>query len=198
MGRHPDRRTIDVARQYRPMQPFRGGDRQDAAAGADVARAAEAPAPRQSVQRQQNASGRGVLAGAERGRGVDLDRNRAGRRRASPMRAVEEKPPNAQRREGAAVLRQPVALRQSLLGDADQPAAGRRRRQREPHLQRRAEHRPARIGLDAPQRRHRIRLERADRAGQRVERRRDGERGIGAGDFRNDPHQAGHRRTASV
>ena len=123
MGGDPHRRAIDIARQHRTVQPLCRGDRQDAAAGADVERPAEAAAPRQAVERHEAAAGRGMLAGAESRRRVDLNGDRAGRWFLAPMRAVHKKPPDPHRRKGPAVFRQPVALRQSLLDDVKEPAA---------------------------------------------------------------------------
>ncbi len=108
------------------------------------------------------------------------------------MRAVHEKPPDPHRRKGAAVFRQPVALRQSFLGDMDEPPARSSRRQRQPHLKRRIEHRRPRICLDPPQGAVGSGLEGADRGGNLVEQRRDGERRLDPLDFANNPQRAGH------
>src|SRR2546423_3948606 len=66
---------IDVASDDRATQALRGGNRQDAAAGPDIQWPAKAAVPRQSVQGKQAAAGGGMLAGAERRRRVDLNRN---------------------------------------------------------------------------------------------------------------------------
>jgi len=115
---------IDVASDDRATQALRGGNRQDAAAGPDIQWPAKAAAPRQSVQGKQAAAGRGMLAGAERRRRVDLNRDRRGRCPAMPMRTVDEKTPDALRRKIAAVLGEPIALRQTLLDNVQEPAAG--------------------------------------------------------------------------
>src|SRR5207244_6816490 len=107
MPRHPHRLGIDIAGYDPAVQPSGGGDRENAAAGADIERPAETPAPREPLQCQQTAARRWVLAGAEGGGRVDLDRDRRGRYRSVPMRAVDEKTTDALRLKGAAVLHEP-------------------------------------------------------------------------------------------
>ena len=55
---------------------------------------------------------------------VDLDRNRTGRHRPSPMRAMHQEPPDPDRRKGAAVLHKPVTLGQPFFDDMLKPTAG--------------------------------------------------------------------------
>src|ERR1700680_4880595 len=132
---HPHRARVDIAGDDLAVQPLRRRDRQDAAAGADSERTAEAAAPRQIIQRQQTTAGRGMLAGAESGRRVDLDRERAGWRRPAPMRAVHKKPPDTERRKGATVFQEPIALGQSFLDDMLELSAGARRSERQPDFE---------------------------------------------------------------
>src|SRR2546423_1568171 len=76
--RDPYRLGIDIAGDDSAVQPFGGGDRENAAAAANVERPAETPAPREFLHCQQTTTRRGMLTGAEGGCRVDFDRDRRG------------------------------------------------------------------------------------------------------------------------
>ena len=94
------------------------GDRQNAGAGADIERSGDPAPPRQRFERDQAAAGRGMLAGAERGRRVEHDPDRPGRHTAAVMRAVDKEAADAQRRKRELVFGEPVAVGQSFLADS--------------------------------------------------------------------------------
>jgi len=120
-----DRPGIDVARQHPVAQQLGRGDRQYAGAAADIERMGDPAPSRQRLQRDQAAAGRGVLAGAKRGRRVERDPDRPGRDAAAMVRAVDKKAADAQGRKGELVLREPVAVGQFPFADLDQFAPGR-------------------------------------------------------------------------
>jgi len=58
------------------------------------------------------------------------------------MRAMHEEMPDPERRKGAAVFQQPIALGQSLFDYMVEPAAGTGREQRQPDFNRRIQQGP--------------------------------------------------------
>ena len=86
-----DRARIDVGRQHRHAEQLRGGDRQHAGAGAEIEDVTRPlTAARQRIQRQQAAAGGAVMAGAERGRGLDLDADAMAGHARAVVRAVHD------------------------------------------------------------------------------------------------------------
>jgi hypothetical protein len=131
-----------------------------------------------------------VLAGAEGVGGVDLDRDRAGPRRRTPVRAVNEKPPDPQGREGAAGCFEPIARLDRGFGDIEQRTAGRRDRQCDRDLLLRIEATETRIGFNAPDAAVLGGLERREGLGPAIENARGCGGCLGAGDQRGYAEQA--------
>ena len=113
----------------RAGQQFRRGDRQDAGAAAEIEHPAPPAPPGQPPERQQAALGGGMLAGAEGEPGIELDRQRARRRRPADMTAVDPKAPDRPRREALGGVRQPVGRRHRHDRQVE-PRQARRFRQR--------------------------------------------------------------------
>ena len=122
-----DRVRIDVARANPAPQQLGGGDRQDAGAGADIERTVDPTPAHQSLECDQAALGRRMLAGAESGCSIEHDPDRPGRHPAPMMRAIDEKPADRQWRECQLVLREPVAV-----GESPRRPRSAHRRQRRP------------------------------------------------------------------
>ena len=112
---------VDVGREHAPPQGARGGDGENAAAGAEIENpraplpgarlgCAHGPAHRfaEPVEREQAAAGGAVMAGAERERRLDLDADGASRNAGAVMGAVHDEAAGRDRLEPAQALAHPV------------------------------------------------------------------------------------------
>ena len=112
---------VDVGREHAPPQGARGGDGEDAAAGAEIENpraplpgarlgCAHGPAHRfaEPVEREQAAAGGAVMAGAERERRLDLDADGASRNAGAVMGAMHDEAAGRDRLEPAQALAHPV------------------------------------------------------------------------------------------
>ena len=112
---------VDVGREHAPAQGARGGDGENAAAGAEIENPraplpgarlgyAHGPAYRfaEPVEREQAAAGGAVMAGAERERRLDLDADGASRNASAVMGAVHDEAAGRDRLEPAQALAHPV------------------------------------------------------------------------------------------
>src|SRR5882757_1272566 len=104
VSRHSHRFPVDVASENLAAQPFRCGDRENAAAGANIERPPKTAALRKPVKRQEATGSRLMLASAERTRRVDLDRHGARWRLGSMMGAMDEKASDPKWWKGTLVL----------------------------------------------------------------------------------------------
>ena len=98
------------------------GNRQNAAAGADIEHALETPPLCKIGERLKAPARRAMVAGAEGEGGLDLDADVVGAQFFAVMRAVNEKAADAHRLEIGKALRNPVRRRDRL--DAERPRRG--------------------------------------------------------------------------
>src|SRR5438132_10493539 len=111
---------------------------------------AKPAAPREAIERNQASPGRGMFAGAEGGRRIDHDADRAARHDAAMVRPIDKEPADTQWREGELVLCQPVASLEPRLSDLDEHALRGSRSEGKPRREARGQHRRRWIRLDAP------------------------------------------------
>ena len=104
------------------MKKSRRGNRQNAAAGADIKHALDTPPLCKIGERLKAPARRAVVAGAEGEGGLDLDADVVGAQFCAVVRAVNEKAPDAHRLEIGKALRNPIRRRHRL--DAERPRRG--------------------------------------------------------------------------
>ena len=102
--------AVDVAREHTAVARPRCRDGEHAGAGADIENGTRAAPLEQSVEREEAAARRRVVAGTESECCFDLDRDAARRNTQTIVGAVHEEAPGLDRRQSGQTRRDPVAL----------------------------------------------------------------------------------------